>query len=41
MPDRWSKLLLSDRDERNEIVGTARDGLRLFLSVWFLPGCPE
>ena len=42
VPDRWSNLLLSDRDERNETVGTARDGLRLFfLSVQFLPGCQE
>ena len=31
MPDRWSKLLLSDRDERNEIVGAAREGLSVGL----------
>ena len=24
---RWSNLPLSDQDERNELVGTARDGL--------------
>ena len=26
MPDSWNGFLLSDRDERNEIVGAARDG---------------
>ena len=38
VPGRWSNLLLSDRDERNEIVGRARDGL---VNVGFPPGCQE
>ena len=39
---RRSDLLLSDRDERNDNVGTARDGLCAFCcSVWFPPGCQE
>ena len=30
VPDRGSNLLLSDRDERNEIAGTARHGFLAF-----------
>ena len=36
MPARWSNFLLSDRDERNEVVGGAREGFFPFVSVGFL-----
>ena len=42
VPERWRKLRLSDRDEKNKIVGRAREGvLALFVCVGGPPGCHE
>ena len=41
VPDRWSHFLLSDRDENNELVGTARDGIFAFGLRWVSSGLPR
>ena len=45
VPARWTGFLLTDLDERNEIIGAARGGLLIFrqfeVNLRFPPRCQE